>query len=200
MKNIKRRWLPGLLLSALLLGGCGRETVVLLPMPDGGPSAVVVTPKAGQEVLLEQPGNAVNVSGESAGSVYSLSESSIQKRYGQIIQTLPELPVHFRLYFESGTAEMVPESRSLLPKVLEAIKERQSTDVSVVGHADREGNRKWNYTVSKMRAEEISRQLIKMGVNPEFLEVTSHGEENPLIPTPDNVAEPRNRRVEVIVR
>jgi len=30
--------------------------------------------------------------------------------------------------------------------------------------------------------------------------ITYHGEGNPLIPTADNVAEPRNRRVEVVVR
>ncbi len=38
------------------------------------------------------------------------------------------------------------------------------------------------------------------GVDPKGIRTTSHGEGNPLIPTKDNVAEPRNRRVEVIVR
>ena len=32
------------------------------------------------------------------------------------------------------------------------------------------------------------------------LDITSHGERNLLVPTPDNTAEPRNRRVEVTVR
>jgi outer membrane protein OmpA-like peptidoglycan-associated protein len=32
------------------------------------------------------------------------------------------------------------------------------------------------------------------------IEVTSHGERNPLVQTPDNTAEPKNRRVEVTVR
>ena len=84
--------------------------------------------------------------------------------------------------------------------MLETIKERLSTDVSVVGHADREGDPKWNYTLSRRRAETVSVLLKDMGVNPEHMEITSHGEENPLVPTADNVAEPRNRRVEVIVR
>jgi hypothetical protein len=200
MKTIKHCCSFGLLLAALLLSGCGRETVVLLPMPNGGPSAVVVTPKEGAPVLLNTPGEAVDVSGKSAGTAYALSEERIHARFGKTIKNLPDPPLHFLLYFESGTADMLPGSRAQLPKVLEAIKARQSTDVSVVGHADREGNRKWNYTVSKRRAVEVSRQLKKMGVDPEIMEITSHGEENPLIPTADGVAEPKNRRVEVIVR
>jgi len=30
--------------------------------------------------------------------------------------------------------------------------------------------------------------------------IESHGEKNPLVPTPDDTEEPRNRRVEVTVR
>jgi len=35
---------------------------------------------------------------------------------------------------------------------------------------------------------------------PANITVTSHGEGNPLIKTADNVSEPRNRRVEVVIR
>jgi outer membrane protein OmpA-like peptidoglycan-associated protein len=37
-------------------------------------------------------------------------------------------------------------------------------------------------------------------IDPGSLEITSHGEANLLVPTADNVSEPRNRRVEVTVR
>lgn len=197
MKTTLFRLAPVLLL--LLLAGCASESVVLLPMPDGRPSAVTVTPRGGQAVVLDQPGQAVDVGGL-GGSPYTLSEQRIQSRYGQVIKELPEPPKHFLIYFESGTAVPLRSSTAQLPQVLEVIKTRHSTDVSVVGHADREGDRKWNYTLSRMRADTISRMLKKLGVDPEIMEITSHGEENPLIPTPDGVAEPRNRRVEVIVR
>jgi outer membrane protein OmpA-like peptidoglycan-associated protein len=42
--------------------------------------------------------------------------------------------------------------------------------------------------------------LVAEGIDPAMIQVTSHGEENPLVPTEDEVAEPRNRRVEVTVR
>jgi outer membrane protein OmpA-like peptidoglycan-associated protein len=38
------------------------------------------------------------------------------------------------------------------------------------------------------------------GVDPSVLDITYHGEYSPLVPTGDQVPEPRNRRVEITVR
>ena len=46
----------------------------------------------------------------------------------------------------------------------------------------------------------IRDQLVAAGLDTRLVEVTSHGETNPVVPTPDNTAEARNRRVEVTVR
>jgi outer membrane protein OmpA-like peptidoglycan-associated protein len=50
------------------------------------------------------------------------------------------------------------------------------------------------------RAASIKNILVSDGVDPSGIEVVSHGEDNPSIETEDNVAEPRNRRVEITVR
>ena len=42
--------------------------------------------------------------------------------------------------------------------------------------------------------------LVSRGASGEILQVTSHGEKNLLVSTPDETEEPRNRRVEVTVR
>ena len=54
-----------------------------------------------------------------------------------------------------------------------------------------------NVPISIERANAVRDLLVKEGIDPAIIEVTSHGEENPLIPTADEVAEPRNRRVEI---
>jgi outer membrane protein OmpA-like peptidoglycan-associated protein len=69
-----------------------------------------------------------------------------------------------------------------------------------VGHTDTEGTRKMNQQLGMERAMEIKKLLVAQGIDPRIIEVTSHGEGNPLIKTPDDVPEPRNRRVEVILR
>ena len=50
------------------------------------------------------------------------------------------------------------------------------------------------------RAKSVARYLVSKGVPEDSIQITSHSENNPLIKTGDNVREPRNRRVEVIVR
>jgi len=50
------------------------------------------------------------------------------------------------------------------------------------------------------RAEHVKDMLIRQGINPGLISVSSHGKYDPAIPTPDGVAEARNRRVEVIVQ
>jgi outer membrane protein OmpA-like peptidoglycan-associated protein len=43
-------------------------------------------------------------------------------------------------------------------------------------------------------------RLIEAGVDRSAIVVTSHGEATLLVPTADNVNEPRNRRVDITVR
>jgi outer membrane protein OmpA-like peptidoglycan-associated protein len=46
----------------------------------------------------------------------------------------------------------------------------------------------------------VAALLTAEGLNPSIFEIASHGKDNPLVPTGDQVPEPRNRRVEVTVR
>ena len=70
----------------------------------------------------------------------------------------------------------------------------------VVGHTDTAGDKNYNLSLSKRRAAQVSNLLVDRGVRREHIYTTSHGEENPLVKTKDNVHEPLNRRVEVVVR
>jgi len=99
-----------------------------------------------------------------------------------------------------GAVEPTDESRKMLPQSLDAIKERNSSDISVTGHTDRTGSAEINRQISMDRAKRIVEILISQGVDPQTIEIGYHGEVNPLVPTQDGVPESRNRRVEVTVR
>ena len=43
-------------------------------------------------------------------------------------------------------------------------------------------------------------QLVQLGIPAEQIRAAGRGERAPLVPTEDEVAEPRNRRVEITVR
>ena len=67
-------------------------------------------------------------------------------------------------------------------------------------NADTAGNPVYNLRLSTQRAEAIAKILAGKGIKSQFLKTTSHGENNPLIQTEDNVHEAKNRRVEIVVR
>jgi outer membrane protein OmpA-like peptidoglycan-associated protein len=71
----------------------------------------------------------------------------------------------------------------------------------VTGHTDRAGSLQHNDRLSLTRAKRVRDELVRRGVAPAKLgNVSGRGERELLIPTPDNVFEPRNRRVEIGVR
>jgi len=197
----------GLILLALacllFLAACCRDrgVVVLLPQPDGTTGKLIVSNQGGSQ-LLQEPNLATGIqSAESAPRPPELmGEEKIQEIFGKAILALPPPPIHFLLYFKTNTTKLTDESRKILTKVLPAIADHESTDVSVVGHTDRVGTRDYNFHLALERALLVQKILLHLGIDPKFIEVTSHGEDNPLIQTEDEVREPRNRRVEVVVR
>jgi outer membrane protein OmpA-like peptidoglycan-associated protein len=87
-----------------------------------------------------------------------------------------------------------------LTGVLKTIKNRKPNEVYIVGHTDLVGKEGYNIELSSRRAHYIRDLLVSNGIKPNSLFVTFYGKSRPLVPTKDEVPEPRNRRVEVIVR
>ena len=77
---------------------------------------------------------------------------------------------------------------------------RQAVEVQVTGHTDRVGTDANNDRLSLERAEAVRDMLVQRGLKSNFIRAVGRGEREPLIPTPDDQPELRNRRVEVIVR
>lgn len=199
-------------LGALLLaGGCaatpkrasaprGDDVIVLLPDEHGKTGAIIVSGEGGQR-LLSEPRQAVRVSaGAPPGKPFVMTGEEVSARAGPALRALPPPPVRFVLFFRHDTAELTAESRPTMAAVVRAIRERGAVDISVVGHTDRAGRRDHNYRLSLERSRAVAARLTAEGADASILQITSHGEDNPLVPTRDRVHEPRNRRVEVTVR
>jgi outer membrane protein OmpA-like peptidoglycan-associated protein len=73
-------------------------------------------------------------------------------------------------------------------------------DVVVVGHTDTMGTLAANAELGMRRATMVRNMLIDAGLDATTIEVTSHGEGDLLVRTPDETPEPRNRRVEISVK
>jgi outer membrane protein OmpA-like peptidoglycan-associated protein len=203
MQSVSGVWcLAAVLLLLGMLSGCAsKTTVVLVPDPEGRVGAVTVANDAG-EVSLTREREAADVRGRQTdpGTTEILSEAKVQRKFAQALESTPRQPVHFILYFRTDSVDLAAPSRASLTKVVTAIRDNRSTDISSIGHSDTAGDPGYNLKLSQQRAQEVARLLIQAGVEQKFLEVTSHGERNPIIKTGDNVSEKRNRRVEVVVR
>jgi outer membrane protein OmpA-like peptidoglycan-associated protein len=129
-----------------------------------------------------------------------LSDAEITKNFSEALSSLPEPPNHFILYFEQDSERLTAQSQQVIADILATTSRRQSQDIGVIGHSDTAGNPSYNMRLSKQRARAVVQILTREGIQDKFIKITSHGENNPLIKTADNVHEPKNRRVEVVVR
>jgi outer membrane protein OmpA-like peptidoglycan-associated protein len=77
---------------------------------------------------------------------------------------------------------------------------RPAPEIAVIGHTDRVGSVQSNDALSLRRAQRIRDDMGKLGVPVDQIQVAGRGEREPLVATEDEVAEPRNRRVEISVR
>jgi len=194
--------LTALILSLLVPAGCAStNTVVLVPDPDGHVGKAEVATSGGKR-LLERPNDMTRVSGPTAAPspVTTADPAFITATFADALSIEPLPAEKFILYFHTGTTDMVQGSQDMVPKMIAAIQRRRPITIAISGHTDASGSTLLNDRLSSERARFVMDLLVKSGIDPKRMTVSSHGKGNPLVPTPDGVAEPRNRRVEVVIR
>ncbi len=195
--NSLRFW-TGCLVAGSLSACTPLSRVVVLPQ-EGGSSSVTVTTPA-QTLVLAQ-GYAVAEVGRHGGLSASVSDAAKeQQRHARLLALqLPE-EQRFVLLFEPGTSNLTPASLAALETVIAAARAREGGEIVVTGHTDRQGAADANDALSLRRAQAVRALLIERGFLAERILPVGRGERDPVVPTEDDVPEPRNRRAEVIVR
>lgn len=183
------------------LAGCATtDRIVLLPDDVSGKVGKInVVGNDGKEVLLDSAYGEARA-GDGGVTASTLDSAEVRQRFARELAGLPQRPASFVLYFEHDSNELTPESKALLPSILEEVKHRPAPEVMVIGHTDRVGSVEHNDKLSLERARATRDLLIAAGLDGAHIEVAGRGEREPLVPTEDEVDEPRNRRVEISVR
>jgi outer membrane protein OmpA-like peptidoglycan-associated protein len=200
-----KKALSGLLsLSLLLLAvtACSpRHSVILVPDPDGRVGKAEVITSGGKQ-LLERGGDMTQLSGPSAppSAVTTADPGYIAATFAEALAVEPIPPEKFILFIETGSTALTPDSRASIATIVSACKRHGVTDIRISGHTDAAGSVRLNEKLAQERSAMVRELLRQNGISTELITATSHGKGNPLVPTPDGVAEPRNRRVEIIVR
>ena len=173
------------------------ELFAVLPARDGHIGAIVV--KGEQSMLVDSAYGAVRISG-GRQSEARLDEAQVREIFGSTLDALPGTPASFTLYFLEGKDELTDESKAQLDAVFAELKRRPLPDIVVIGHTDTVGALEYNDNLSRARAERMREMLIELGLPAERIQAAGRGKRELLVPTEDNVSEPRNRRVEINVR
>ena len=198
------RFLAVLLLAALAAGcacapGKGPELFAVVPAPDGHIGAIVVR-GPGQDRVIDTAYGAERIRANGSRVSGTITQTQLRESFGSTLAALPGKPANFMLYFLEGKDELTAESKVELAKVFAELKLRPLPDIVVIGHTDTVGNLPYNDRLSLARAERLREMMIELGIPGAHIEAAGRGKRELLVPTEDNVSEPRNRRVEINVR
>jgi outer membrane protein OmpA-like peptidoglycan-associated protein len=174
-----------------------KSYLVLLENDDGTTGKVIFTGAQGAQEL-NQANQAVAL--KNSATRYTIDAQQLRRDTDAAVQAQPKPAKSFQLYFELGDARINKASEALLAQVQAEVNSRPAPDISVIGHTDTVGSAASNEVLSLRRAQQVSQLLKAAAADAINVDITSHGERNLLVQTPDNTPEPRNRRVEVTVR
>lgn len=85
----------------------------------------------------------------------------------------------------------------VLDSVAEVLKEYKSTMIEVAGHTDSTGTDSYNQLLSQSRAQAVSDQLVKFGVQAVRVDTVGYGETRPTASNDTEAGRQQNRRVEL---
>jgi outer membrane protein OmpA-like peptidoglycan-associated protein len=181
-----------------MLSGCATTRVTLLPDHSGHVGAVTVSNAQGRQ-SIDQAFDTVAVEQSSApGTPRANDRQAFENAHRALLDAQPTPPRSFELNFLFDSMELTPDSKKMLPEVMQVVRERSPTELTVFGYADSSGTAAYNLALSAERARAVARLL--MQIDPKMpIDVRYFGDKAPLVPSPPGVPEPRNRRAEIVV-
>jgi outer membrane protein OmpA-like peptidoglycan-associated protein len=194
--TVRRGLLPAC--GLLLLAGCAKNSLVLVPSENGAPGAVAVlnSDGAGGETVVSETNSRTSIGrGQPVTRPHKLN-----KQERTLLDALPPPPIRLTLYFKEGTTMLTPESRPSLDYLRAQVHDRPGAEAQVTGYTDTLGSDDDNDALSQRRAEEVVELLAAEGIDRAAMTAVGRGERSLRVQTADRVREAANRRVEVIVR
>jgi OOP family OmpA-OmpF porin len=101
-----------------------------------------------------------------------------------------------RIYFESGSARILDESKDALDQLGRGIERHPELELEIQGHTDTRGSAQLNQRLSQQRADAVRAYLMhNFRINPDHLVAKGYGESRPETRERNEEELVRNRRV-----
>jgi OOP family OmpA-OmpF porin len=106
----------------------------------------------------------------------------------------------FMVFFDWDRSNLSAQALQTIRQAAQAFKTKGSARITATGHTDTSGPENYNMALSLRRANAVKDALVREGVPATAIAVVGRGEQGLLVPTPDGVREPQNRRVEIVLQ
>ena len=122
------------------------------------------------------------------------------KKYSLIVVTENKIELKQKIFFATGKAKIRRKSYKLLDEVATALSESESITVTIEGHTDSRGSKRFNKKLSQKRANAVKAYLEKKGVAASRMEAIGYGPEKPIASNKTRRGRDKNRRVEFKIK
>jgi outer membrane protein OmpA-like peptidoglycan-associated protein len=112
----------------------------------------------------------------------------------------PEPARSYLVYFDWDKATLTDRSRQIIKEAADNSTHVQYTRIEANGYADTSGTHQYNQRLSLRRARAVQAELVRDGVPQNVITIQGFGDTNLMVPTGPGVREPKNRRVEIVIR
>lgn len=110
---------------------------------------------------------------------------------------VPNVPVHFRGFFDTNSADLKPAAFGELDAYADYMNQMSDSSVKVTGHTDSTGSATYNQKLSERRANAVKGYLEGKGIAADRISATGAGESQPIASNKTAEGRAENRRVEV---
>jgi outer membrane protein OmpA-like peptidoglycan-associated protein len=99
--------------------------------------------------------------------------------------------------FDLGSARLTADSAVVLDRLVKTLNDNPELKIAISGHTDSSGDRGFNKTLSKARANSVLQYLTKAGIDSARLSAQGLGDSQPRADNSTSAGRKQNRRIEV---
>ena len=115
-------------------------------------------------------------------------------------QLFADLLAKARIRFETGKADLSPDSLGLLDRLTETALRCPTADIEIAGHTDADGDAGQNQVLSEKRAQVVADYLVRGGLPANRFTAVGYGSGQPIAGNDTDEGKAQNRRIDFVVK